>query len=238
MIMPRRRVHKSELGLSFDRSQPIYDCVIVDVNTQRDFLGSDGVLPIQDRQSILERIKHLIDWGKNYRLPLVSLVDLHRPNGHLIHSPLFPCIEGSPGQQKMPFSLLPKRYLVEHDDSPSLPENLLDNYLQIVIQKRTNDVFTNPKADRLFSRLQAKRFLVFGVGMERAIKALVLGLLSRGQHPILVTDACGCWDTEAAELALRQLEAKGTLSMQTQDILHMSPETLPTPHIEIHLDME
>jgi nicotinamidase-related amidase len=187
---------------------------------------------------VLDQIKHLVEWGKMHRIPLISLVDNHRPNGQVIRSSLFPCIEGTPGQQKMPFTLLPKRFTLEHDNSPSLPDNLLENYLQIVIQKRTNDVFTNPKADRLFSRLQAKRFLVFGVGTERAIKALVLGLLSRGQHPIIVPDACGCWDSEAAELALRQLEAKGTMSMKAQDVLPLTPENLPLPQIEIHLDAE
>ncbi len=234
----RRRVRKSKTSLVFDQTQPIYECVVIDVNTQRDFLGSDGVLPIMDRQVVLDRVKSLIEWAKEYRLPVISLVDNHRPNGQYIRSSLFPCIEGTLGQQKMPFTLLPKRYVLEHDVSPSLPENLLENYLQIVIQKRTNDVFTNPKADRLFSWLQTKRFVIFGVGTERAIKSLVLGLLSRGQQPIVIPDACGCWDQEAAELALRQVEAKGTMILNSQDILQMAPENLPLPHIEIQLDAE
>ncbi len=156
----------------------------------------------------------------------------------MVRSSLFPCIEGTLGQQKMPFTLLPKRYTLEHDNSPGLPDNLLENYLQIIIQKRTNDVFTNPKADRFFSRVQSKRFLVFGVGTERAVKALVLGLLSRGQHPIVVSDACGCWDADAAELALRQLQAKGTISIPTDDVIHNTPEDLPMPQIEVNLDAE
>jgi nicotinamidase-related amidase len=236
--MPRRRIRKPGSTLIFDQSQPIYDCIVVDVNTQRDFLSTEGVLPIQDRQNVLERIKRLVEWTKCYRLPMISLMDAHRPNGQYIRSSLFPCIEGTLGQQKMPFTLLPKRYMLEHDNGPSLPEHILDNYLQVVVQKRTNDVFTNPKADRLFSCLQTRRFLVFGVGTERAVKALILGLLSRGQHPIIVRDACGCWEPDAAELALRQVEAKGTVAMTTEDILQMAPENLPLPQIEIHLDAE
>ena len=236
--MSRRRIRKSRLSLAFDQSQPIYECVVVDVNTQRDFLGIDGVLPVQDRQTVQDRIKRLMDWAKTNGLPIISLMDIHRPNGHYVRTSFFPCIEGTPGQQKMPFTLMPKRFVVEHDDSPSLPEDLLDNYHQILVHKRTNDVFTNPKADRLFSRLQAKRFIIFGIGAERAVKALVLGLLSRGQHPIVVGDACGCWDTEAAELALRQVEAKGTMIMNTEEVAATEPENLPTPKIEIHLDAE
>jgi nicotinamidase-related amidase len=236
--MSRRRIRKSRASLVFDQTQPIYECVVIDVNTQRDFLSSDGVLPIKDRQNVLDRIKELVEWAKDYRLPVISLVDAHRPNGQYIRSPLFPCIEGTLGQQKMPFTLLSKRYTLEHDASPALPENLLENYLQIVIHKRTNDVFTNPKADRLFSWLQTKRFVIFGVGAERAVKSLVLGLLSRGQQPIVVPDACGSWDEEAASLALRQVEAKGTVILNSQDVLHTAPEDLPLPHVEAHADTE
>ncbi|MFA5864048.1 MAG: isochorismatase family protein [Phycisphaerae bacterium] len=236
--MPRRRIRKSRLALIFDRAQPIYDCIIVDVNTQRDFLSTEGVLPIQDRQHVIERIRKVMEWAKLYRLPIISLVDVHRPNGQFIRSSLFPCIEGTLGQQKMPFTLIPKRFILEHDASPSLPENLFENYLQIVIHKRTNDVFTNPKADRLFSHLQTKRFLILGVGTERAIKALALGLLSRGQHPIVVSDSCGCWDSDAASLALRQIEAKGAIVVKTEDIIHTDPENLPVPQIEISSEIE
>lgn len=232
--MPRRRIRKSELGLVFDQMQPIYDCVVVDVNTQKDFLGSEGILPVKSQKVILEKIRMLMEWAKSHRVPVVSAIDVHRPRGNeTIRSPLFNCIEGTPGQQKIPFTLLPKRLVLEHDSSMSLPDNLLDNYLQVIIHKKTNDVFTNPKADRLFSRLQSRRFLIFGVGTERAIKHLGLGLLSRGKNPIIVTDACGTWDDEAAELAIRQLEAKGATLLTTDEVLAIEPAGLPVPQIEL-----
>ena len=237
--MPRRRIRKSDLAMVFDQKQPIYECVVVDVNTQRDFLTSDGILPVKSQKEVLERARMLMDWAKSYRLPVISPVDVHRPRGsETIRSPLFNCIEGTAGQQKIPFTLLPKRLVLEHDSGMSLPDNLLDNYLQIVIHKKTNDVFTNPKADRLFSRLQAKRFLIFGVGTERAIKHLGLGLLSRGKNPIIVVDACGTWDDEAAELAIRQLEAKGAILLKTDDVLPAEPCNLPIPHVEINAETE
>jgi nicotinamidase-related amidase len=237
--MPRRRIRKSELESVFDQKQPIYDCVVVDVNTQKDFLSGDGILQVKSQKDILERTRMLMEWAKSHRVPVISPVDVHRPMGdEAIRSPLFNCIEGTPGQQKIPFTLLPKRLVLEHDSGMSLPDNLLENYLQIVIHKKTNDVFTNPKADRLFSRLQARRFLIFGVGMERAIKHLGLGLLSRGKNPIIVVDACGTWDDEAAELAVRQLEAKGAILMSTSEVLTLEPGNLPEPHIEQSADTE
>lgn len=236
--MPGRRSRKARATAVFDGERPIYECIAVDVNTQSDFMTADGNLPIVDRQTVVERIKKLVDWAKTYRLPMVSLVDAHRPRGQSVRSPLFHCIEGTPGQQKLPFTLLPKRYVIDHDCSPSLPEHLLDDYRQVIIRKRTNDPFTNPKADRFFTRLQAKRLVIFGVGAERAIKAMALGLLSRGKCPILVSDACGCWDEQAAELAVRQVEAKGAIVLDTDQLIQVHPEDLPVAEIVIKADAE
>ena len=234
--MPGRRSRKLRATAVFHGELPIYECVVIDVNTQCDFLSAEGVLPIKDRQALLERIKALIDWAKMHRLPVVSLVDAHRPCGESVRSPLFHCIEGSAGQQKVPFTLLPKRHVIDHDCSPSLPDDLLETYRQVIIRKRTNDVFTNPKADRFFSTLQVKRLVIFGVGAERAIKALVLGLLSRGKSPIVVADGCGYWDKDMGELALRQIEAKGAVLLSTQQLLTTNPEALPVPEIVIKTD--
>jgi nicotinamidase-related amidase len=232
-------MRKSHIALVFDHKQPIYDCVVVDMNTQKDFLDDDGVLPIKNRELVLSQIKKLMEWTQKNHLPMISPINVHRPRGSAgMRSPLFNCIEGTPGQQKIPITLMPKRFMLEQDNSPALPGNLLENYMQVLVQKQTNDVFTNPKADRLFTRLQAKRFLVFGVGSERAIKNLGLGLLSRGKHPIIVSDACGTWDEETAELAIRQLEAKGAILLTTDEVIGLEPDELPVPNIEIHADVE
>lgn len=230
--MPGRRTRRSRRTAVFDQQRPIYECVVVEVNTQRDFLFPDGVLTIKDRQPMLERLKKLINWTNKHRLPVISPIDAHRPGGENIRSPLFHCIEGTLGQQKVSFTLLPRRHTLEHDSSPSLPEDLLEHYRQIIIHKRTNDVFTNPKADRLFSRLQAKRLVVFGVGTERAIKALVLGLITRGKRVFVVRDACGSWDRRAGEMVLRQMEAKGAILIDTEELLALEPTDLPTAPIE------
>jgi len=234
--MAGRRSRRSKRVTVFDKHRPIYECVVVEVNTQRDFLFPDGVLQILNRQQVLDNLKKLIHWANKHHLPVVSPVDAHRPGGENIRSPLFHCIEGTAGQQKVPFTLLPRRYTIEHDSSPSLPEELLETYRQIIIHKRTNDVFTNPRADRFFSRLQAKRFVLFGVGAERAIKSLALGLITRGKRVFVVRDACGAWDIRAGEMALRQMEAKGAVMIQAEELLACEPTDLPMPAIEIKAD--
>lgn len=232
--MPRRKKPKSGIVTIYDTSQPIYECIIIDVNTQIDFLTSEGALPVANLDDILPNIKKIFAWAKKHKLPIASPADIHPPGTEKVKSPLFHCIEGTKGQQKLPFTLLPKRYLIEHNSSDlALPPNLFEKYRQVIIHKRTNDVFTNPKADRFFSEIQAKRMIVFGVGAERAIKMLVLGLLSRCKHPIVVKDACGYWDKDAAELALRQMEAKGAGMITTEQLTQQTPEELPIPQIRI-----
>ncbi len=232
--MPRRKKPKSGIVTIYDTSQPIYECVAIDVNTQQDFLKSDGAIPVANLDDILPKIKKIFSWAKKHKVPIISPTDIHRPGTEKIKSPLFHCIEGTPGQKKLAFTLFPKRYVIEHNSSDlSLPGNLLGKYRQIIIHKRTNDVFTNPRADRFFSEIQSKRMIVFGVGAERAIKMLVLGLLSRCKHPIVIKDACGYWDKESADLALRQVEAKGAVMITTEELIKSKPEELPVPHIEI-----
>lgn len=228
-----RRTRRAKRITVFDQRRPIYECVLMDVNSQRDFLFPNGVLQINDRQMILEQLKKLIQWANKYRLPVISPVDSHRPGGENIRSPLFHCIQGTVGQQKVPLTVLPRRHTLQHDCSPSMPSDLLEHYRQIIIAKRTNDVFTNPKADRFLSSLQAKRFVVFGVGAERAIRSLVLGLITRGKRVFVVRDACGTWDYRAGEMALRHMEAKGAFMIQADELVAADPEDLPVPIIEI-----
>lgn len=229
--MPGRKPKRTRAMAVFDSELPVYDCVMVDVNTQNDFLTAEGVLPVVDATGVAERIKSIIDWTKRHHLPMVSLIDSHRPIDKSVRVSLFNCIDGTAGQQKLAFTLLPKRCMIDHDSSPGLPDDLLETYRQIILTKHTNDPFTNPKADRFFSRLQAKRLIIFGVGTERAIKSLLLGLLSRGKCPIVIRDACGHWESEPAELALRQAEAKGAMVMDTAQLIATPPDDLPVPEI-------
>jgi len=65
---------------------------------------------------------------------------------------------------------------------------------------------------------------------------VALGLITRGKRVFVVRDACGAWDIRAGEMALRQMEAKGAVMIQAEELLACEPTDLPMPAIEIKAD--
>ena len=202
--------------------------VVIDVCTQRDFLDAGAIVQVANRAPLLANLRDLFRWIKSNRVPVVSMVESHRPeelvNGFPLH-----CIDGDEGQEKLSFSLLKPRVAIEADNYLSLPPNLLEGYRQLLFRKRTREVLGNPKADRFLTQLAAEEFIIVGVGLERSIKSLALSL--RARHKPLVTvvsDACGYWSVGDAELARRKLAAKNIRLISTVDLI-VPPPTLPAP---------
>ena len=120
--------------------------------------------------------------------------------------------------------------LVETDNYLSLPPDLRKNYHQLIFRKRTRDVLSNPKADLLLTQLKVEEYILFGVGIERAIKSLALGLLARHKRVAVVRDACGWWSAGDGELALRQLAAKSVRLTGTAEVVAPpAPTKRPSP---------
>jgi len=104
--------------------------------------------------------------------------------------------------------LLSPRTIVETDNYLSLPPDLQANNRQLIFRKRTRDILSNPKADRFLTHWRPEEYILVGVGLERAIRGLALGLLARHKTVTVVTDACGYWSSGDADLVLRQLGAR------------------------------
>jgi hypothetical protein len=66
--------------------------------------------------------------------------------------------------------------------------------------------------------MDAEEFIIFGVGLEQAIRVLALGLLARHKTVTVVGDACGFWSSADADLALRQLGAKAIRVVSTEEL--------------------
>jgi nicotinamidase-related amidase len=196
-----------------------YECVVVDLNTQRDFCDADGVFPVANLPDLIPALRHMVAWSKRNFVPVVSSVESHRP-GDLSDSgyPIC-CVDGSAGQRKIEFTLFPAYAQVEADNTLSCPTDLFKWYQQVIFRKRRDDLLTNPKADQFLTALEADEFVLFGVGVERSVKALALGLLIREKQVAIVLDACGYWHKATAELAMRQVLAKGARCITIDELL-------------------
>lgn len=201
------------------RSLPAkWDRVLVDICTQRDFLEPGAILQVCNREPLLANLVRIFNWARTTGMAVMSSVESHRPTEMLGGFPLH-CIDGTPGQQKPGFTLVEPWLMVEADNCLSLPPDLCLSYRQLIFRKRSRDILGNPKADRFLTHLPASEFILFGVGVERAIRSLALGLLARHKSVTVVSDACGFWSLADAELATRQIAAKGIKLMTTDELV-------------------
>jgi nicotinamidase-related amidase len=200
------------------------ECVLLDLNTQLDFLGSAGACRVQNIEALIHKVRRVIAWAKWNHVPVISSVDSHRCT-EATHDG-FPqhCIDGTPGQRKLPCTLFGSRIRVEGDNTLSIPANLFRRYQQVIFRKRTHDLFGNPKADRFLTQLPTSEYILFGVGLEYSIKALALGLMARNKKVIVVVDCCGFWSRPEGTLALRQMNAKGARLVTADELLSRRPK--------------
>jgi nicotinamidase-related amidase len=192
--------------------------VFVDMCTQRDYLSPTGARPSPIAPFITPRIRHLMAFARWARIPTLSCVDVRRPDEvRGIHGA--DCVLGTPGQRKLSCTLLRDHVRIDSDNCLCVSLEILRQHQQAILAKQHRDPFTNPKLDRLLTEMPVQRFVVFGVGLETSIRLLVLGLLLRHRRVAVVQDACGWWDAEAGDMALRQLAAKGCELVTTQDLV-------------------
>ncbi|MCO6436186.1 MAG: isochorismatase family protein [Phycisphaerae bacterium] len=185
------------------------DCIILDLNTQRDFLEPGGLHTVLNHEALIPALRRSVAWIRRNGVPVVSSLHSLRPKEALPGGRWTYCVEGSTGQRKVPFTLLPSRLIMEYDNTLSLPMELVRTHQQVVFRTHSDDLLTHPKADRLLTQADAGEFIVLGNTIEGAVKAVTLGLLARGKSVSIVADACGYCDPGAADLAVRQMSAKG-----------------------------
>lgn len=182
--------------------------ILIDVDTQVDLLNAS-----QQHTELLLRFRRLMAWARLNQLSVISTALANRPstNGNSVLN----CIEDTAGQRKIGYTTLANRIRFNAENRFDLPDSLFENYQQVIFEKRSDNPFVMPRADRLLSELKLDRFIVFGMGAESAVKATVLGLLNRKKKVVLVSDAVGYTNHTTAILAFRQMQAKGAKLIKT-----------------------
>jgi nicotinamidase-related amidase len=187
--------------------------VIIDVNTQRDFLLADGKACIRNHRRVLAHIRRLMAWARRKDIPIISTCDIYpNNNGDENHC----CVDGTDGQKKVRYTLLENRATFPADGNTDLPRDMMRQYRQVIFHKRCVDPFDEPRIDRLLSEVRAGEFVLIGNCAEDAIKAMALGLLQRGKKVTVVVDAVGSHNKKDAQMALRKMQAKGARLIETK----------------------
>ncbi len=196
----------------------VLEKVILDLNTQCDFLLPGGALPVANRGDLMPRIRQIMNWARLNLTPVISSLEAHRPSESFKGLPPH-CLDHTLGQKKLPFTLMPTRILLMGDNTSDLPLDPFRKYQQVIFTKRNADFLSNPKADRLINGIAPNYWIIFGVTATHCVKSVALGLLARHQKVVVVRDACGFWSSADGEHAFRQIEAKGALLVSTDEIV-------------------
>lgn len=192
--------------------------VFWDVDTQVDFIHPDGKLYVPGAEKIIPNLKRLTDCAARQGILIVGDVDTHQEDDEEFR--VYPphCLVGTPGQQKIPETILPKQYIIPNR-KVELPQDF-KAYQQVVLEKQTLDVFTNPNTEAVLALLgQKPEIVVYGVVTECCVDLVARGLIQRGYRVRLVTDAIRHWDEEKARATLRMVEEGGGQLVTTDQVI-------------------
>jgi len=193
--------------------------VLVDVDTQFDFMLPQGNLYVPGAEKIIPNLKRLMKFALDHGVTVVSTVDAHTPNDpEFLRFPPH-CVQGTPGQAKIPQTLLPQRKVLPNAPQALPSPGQIARCQQWILEKQTFDVFTNVNAAPFFERLGSDRYIVFGVATEYCVRTDTLGLLRLGRPVDLVVDAIQGIDPHASQAALRELQQAGVRLVKTREIV-------------------
>jgi len=189
-----------------------------DVDTQVDFMLPGGKLYVPGAEKIISHLRSLTAFAAQHSIPLVSTVDAHLETDAEFSQYPPHCLAGTPGQQKVEGTMLPRHFTVPNR-KVELPGNLA-GVPQIVVEKQATDVFTNPNMDELLAQVACDREIVlYGVVTEICVQHAARGLIERGRHVHLVTDAIRELDPAKAEETVRLVRGNGGMMLATKEIV-------------------
>jgi nicotinamidase/pyrazinamidase len=159
--------------------------VFFDIDTQMDFLFPAGALYVPAAEKILPMVQQLNRYAAARGIPLISSMDAHAEDDPEFTTWPPHCIAGTLGGQKAPDTLLDKRVIV-----PNHPGDIpINGEQQVILEKQTLDVFDTASLGQILSRLNADRFVVYGVVTEYCVRFAAVGLQRAGYRVVVVNDA-------------------------------------------------
>jgi len=204
----------------FQRPRKQRKRLLLDIDTQRDFLLAEGKSCVKNHSEVLANIRRIMAWARREHIPIISTAEVH-PN-HNGASAVTYCLDGTTGQRKISYTLTNHRVSFPADNLNVLPADLWRSYRQIILHKRCPDPFEEPRIERLLNEVRAEEFVLMGAGTEQAVMATALGLLHRGKTVSIVVDALGSYSKREAKLALRKMNSKGAKMVTTEELAGIS----------------
>lgn len=189
----------------------------LDVDTQRDFMLPSGALYVPGAERLIPKLRRLFDFARRNDITVLSSAD-----SHSIDDPEFKqfpphCVQGTEGQRKIDETLFPRPLVFQNKPVDRNLAEAVRGHRQIIVEKQTFDMFSNPVAERLVKALPPHA-IVFGVTTEYCVKAACLGLRRAGVPVALVTDATRAISLKGEKEAMEEMRKAG-VEFITSEIL-------------------
>ncbi|MDP6635198.1 MAG: isochorismatase family protein [Phycisphaerae bacterium] len=195
-----------------------YERILLDMEVQKDFFCRSGRFYSRANSPVLKHIKELLKWAKTESVPVVSTLLRASRTGGPGHIPY--CIEGTEGELRVPRTMLPNYIAFGTRRITDLPESILEQYQQVVFEKRDLSILSNLRIERLLTQLSGNAtFILCGAGLAGGIVQTAITLRSRRFGVILASDAVADLGDPSADMALRRMAAKGVISCPTAVII-------------------
>jgi len=179
--------------------------ILIDEDTQMDFLLPAGALYVPGSERLIPIVAGLFEEALRRGIPVISSVCAHAENDPEFADWPPHCVRGTLGQQKIAGTLCEGRTVVPNRPGADIPKGTG----QVIVEKQTLDVFSNPNFWPLLERYPAEECAVVGVATDYCVRFAIEGLLHGGRKVAIVTDGvCGI-DEEAARRVLSAAAARG-----------------------------
>jgi len=189
-----------------------------DIDTQKDFMLKTGALYVPGAERIIPKLRRLFDFAAMNEISVISTMDTHKADDPEFTE--FPphCVKGTDGWRKLDDTLIPHPLIFSTKlVDMNLPDCVQKNR-QIIVEKNTFDVFSNPIMERL-TRALPPRAVVFGVATEYCVKKAVLGLRNLGVQTVVVNDAVRAIAKKTEKEAIDEMQAAGANFVPLANIL-------------------
>jgi nicotinamidase/pyrazinamidase len=195
-----------------------------DVDTQYDFMFSDGKLYVPGAEDILPALAKLTRHARAKGIRIVASVDHHDlSDPELSPSPdwrsTYPphCLAGSPGAAKVDATRAADPLWI--DQAPIAPAAAARHRGEIVIRKQRFDVFSNPNTEGLVAALAPDEIFVYGVAQDVCNRYAIEGLVARGYRVSAVRDAMKPIDAELGDRLLDEWAQRGVRLVESKQLM-------------------
>jgi nicotinamidase/pyrazinamidase len=189
--------------------------LFLDIDTQKDFINTDGALYVEGAEQLKPNLKQLMKCAKTCNIYTISSTDAHLENDPEFK--MFPphCVRNTEGQKKIPETVIENAQVVPDEEH----ENLTLNSKHFVVEKTVFDVFSNSNTDKILNIIQPDHVVVFGVATDYCVKAAVMALVDRKFKVSIVSDAIKGIKQEQSEDFLRHAESLNVEIVMTNEVL-------------------